>query len=117
MEIFKNDLISWTENDIEINKLKSKINELNKDKKEKESGILKYISDNNLESQTFELPNYNYKLSYKNQKSVESYTLKYLKETLSKYFKEKDIIFDVDDCINFLKNNRGKTFTPTLKIN
>ena len=48
MEIFKNDLISWTENDIEINKLKSKINELNKVKKEKEPSILKYISDNNL---------------------------------------------------------------------
>ena len=117
MEEFKDNLIHWTENDIEINKLKSHINDLNNQKKEKENKILNYIKENNLESQTFELPNFNYKLSYKHQKVSESYSIKYLNYKLSKYFEENNININIDDCLDYLKNNRTITYKPSLRSN
>ena len=78
-----NGKMKWTTMN-QINKLKSHINDLNNQKKEKENKIINYIKENNLESQTFELPNFNYKLSYKNQKVSESYSIKYY------FFKSND---------------------------
>ena len=117
MEIFKDDLITWTENDIQINKLKSEIAGLNINKKEKEIKILNYIKENNLETQTFELPNFNYILAYKNQKSSEGYTVKYLNDKLSKYFEEKDIHINIDECLDYLRENRVVNYKPILKKN
>ena len=117
MDDFKNDLINWTEHDIEINKLKTTIGELNNLKKEKENKIIDYIKNNQLESQTFELPNFNYKITYKNQKISESYSIKYLTEKLSNYFKEKELSVNVEECMNYLKENRSVVIKPIIKTN
>ena len=92
----------------EVKTLKSKKDEL-------EKNIVCYINENNLQESVFNISSLDTKLQYHKSSVKESITLKFLENSLLKYF-END--FDkTNELMDFIKNNRSCSDKISLKRN
>ena len=115
MTDFNRNIIEWCEYD---NNIKSKMEEVKTLKSKKDDlkkDIVCYINENNLQESVFNISSLDTKLQYHKTSVKESITLKFLENSLLKYF-END--FDKTNVLmDFIKNYRNCSEKFSLKRN
>ena len=106
---FKEKLKEWMSIQNKIDEYNKFIKLLKEEKDKKESNILKYMKDKNLDSRTIKFNNNKFNVGNDNSYTTLSY--KYIEETLKKKFSDTS----VKDIITFLKKEREKKTTQILK--
>ena len=115
MADFNRNIIEWCEYD---NNIKSKMDEvkiLKSKKDEIEKNIVYYINENSLQESVFNISSMDTKLQYHKSSVKESITLKFLENSLLKYF-ENDFN-KTNALMDFIKNNRNSSDKFSLKRN
>lgn len=115
MTDFNRNIIDWCEYDNNIKSKMEEVKALKSKKDELEKNIVCYINENNLQESVFNISSLDTKLQYHKSSVKESITLKFLENSLLKYF-END--FDkTNELMDFIKNNRSCSDKISLKRN
>ena len=115
MTDFNRNIIEWCEYDNNIKSKMEEVKTLKSKKDELEKNIVCYINENNLQESVFNISSLDTKLQYHKSSVKESITLKFLENSLLKYF-END--FDKsNELMDFIKNNRSCSDKISLKRN
>ena len=115
MTDFNRNIIEWCEYDNNIKSKMEEVKTLKSKKDELEKNIVCYINENNLQESVFNISSLDTKLQYHKSSVKESITLKFLENSLLKYF-END--FDkTNELMDFRKNNRSCSDKISLKGN
>jgi len=115
MADFNRNILEWCECD---NIIKTKMEEVKNIKSKKENlekNIVSYINENNLQESIFNISSMDTKLQYHKTSVKESITLKFLENTLLKYF-DNDLN-KTNALMDFIKNNRNSSDKYALKRN
>ena len=114
MDILQKNLLQWTKLDLELKELNKKCSDIRKKKDILQSRICPIIQSENLEDNIFSIPSLQTNILFKEQKSSESLSYKFLEEKLNDYFDtpEKGGLL-----IQYLKDNRKAETSYVLKSN
>ena len=115
MTDFNRNIIEWCEYDNNIKSKMEEVKTLKSKKDELEKNIVYYINENNLQESIFNISSLDTKLQYHKSSVKESITLKFLENSLLKYF-DNDLN-KTNELMNFIKNNRSCSDKISLKRN
>ena len=115
MTDFNRNIIEWCEYDNNIKSKMEEVKTLKSKKDELEKNIIFYINENNLQESIFNISSLDTKLQYHKSSVKESITLKFLENSLLKYF-DNDLN-KTNELMNFIKNNRSCSDKISLKRN
>ena len=115
MTEFNRNIIEWCEYDNNIKSKMEEVKTLKSKKDELEKNIIFYINENNLQESIFNISSLDTKLQYHKSSVKESITLKFLENSLLKYF-DNDLN-KTNELMNFIKNNRSCSDKISLKRN
>ena len=115
MAEFNRNILEWCECDNIIKTKMDEVKNIRSKKDDLEKNIVSYINENNLQESIFNVSSMDTKLQYHKSSVKESITLKFLENSLLKYF---DNEFDKTNALmDFIKNNRSCSDKISLKRN
>ncbi len=114
MESLQKNLLQWTKLDLELKELNKKCSDIRKKKDILQSRICPIIQSEQLEDNIFSIPTLQTNVLFKEQKTSESLSYKYLEEKLNGYF---DTPEKTGLLIQYLKDNRKAETSYVLKSN
>ena len=114
MDTLQKNLLQWTKLDLELKELNKKCSDIRKKKEILQSKICPIIQSEKLEDNIFSIPALNTNILFKEQKSLESLSYRYLEEKLNDYF---DTPEKTRLLIQYLKDNRKTDNSFILKSN
>ena len=114
MDTLQKNLLQWTKLDLELKELNKKCSNIRKKKDILQSRICPVIKSENLEDNIFSIPALQTNVFFKEQKSSESLSYKFLEDKLNDYFDTPD---KTGLLIQYLKDNRKTETSFILKSN
>ena len=114
MDTLQKNLYQWTKLDLELKELNKKCSDIRKKKDILQSRICPIIQSEKLEDNIFSIPALKTNVLFKEQKTSESLSYKFLEEKLNDYFDTPD---KTELLIQYLKDNRKTETTYVLKRN
>ena len=105
-------IFQWTQLDKQLKKINKKASEIRKQKEELQGNICPLIQENKLEDNIFSIPSLQSNVSFKEQKTSESISYKFLEEKFNEYFKSVE---EGQQLLQYLKDNRKKEVNYILK--
>ena len=114
MDTLQKNLLQWTKLDLELKELNKKCSDIRKKKEILQSRICPVIKSENLEDNIFSIPALQTNVFFKEQKSSESLSYKFLEDKLNDYFDTPD---KTGLLIQYLKDNRKTETSFILKSN
>ena len=114
MDALQKNLYQWTKLDLELKELNKKCSDIRKKKEILQSRICPVIKSENLEDNIFSIPALQTNVFFKEQKSSESLSYKFLEDKLNDYFDTPD---KTGLLIQYLKDNRKTETSFILKSN
>jgi len=112
MDELQKQLIQWTKLDKELKEVNKLASEIRKQKDSLQKQLCPLIQENNLEENIFSIPSLKTDITFKEQKTSESMSYKFLEEKFNNYFESPD---DCLKLLQYLKDNRKKETTYVLK--
>ena len=114
MDTLQKNLLQWTKLDLELKELNKKCSDIRKKKEILQSRICPVIKSEKLEDNIFSIPALQTNVLFKEQKTSESLSYKFLEEKLNDYF---DTPEKTGLLIQYLKDNRKTETSFILKSN
>jgi DNA repair ATPase RecN len=114
MDTLQKNLYQWTKLDLELKELNKKSSEIRNKKDILQSKISPIIKSEKLEDNIFSIPALQTNILFKEQKTCESLSYKFLEEKLNDYF---DTPEKTGLLIQYLKDNRKAETSYVLKSN
>lgn len=105
-------IFQWTQLDKELKKINKKGSEIRKKKEELQGNICPLIQENKLEDNIFSIPSLQSNVSFKEQKTSESISYKFLEDKFNDYFKSPE---EAQKLLQYIKDNRKKEVNYVLK--
>jgi predicted transcriptional regulator len=105
-------MLQWTKVDKELKELNKQASILRKQKEELQDRLGPIIQDNHLEDNIFSIPSLQTNVTFKEHKTSESMSYKFLEEKFKSYFTT------IDECgklLQYIKDNRKKETSFALK--
>ena len=112
MDELQKQLIQWTKLDKELKEVNKLASEIRKQKDSLQKQLCPLIQENNLEENIFSIPSLKTDITFKEQKTSESISYKFLEEKFTDYFNSPD---ECSALLTYLKENRKKGSTFVLK--
>ena len=112
MEILQKNLLQWTKLDKELKELNKRCSDIRKKKEHLQSKICPQIQSEQLEDNIFSIPSLETNVVFKEQKTSESLSYKFLEEKLMDYFETPD---KAQILLQYLKDNRKHDSSFVLK--
>ena len=112
MEELQKNLVQWTKLDKELKELNKKCSEIRRKKDNLQSKICPVIQSEQLEDNIFSIPSLETQVSFKEHKTSESLSYKFLEDKLNNYFNNFE---DTQKLLQYLKDNRKQETNFVLK--
>lgn len=112
MDALQKQLLQWAKLDRELKDLNKQCADIRKKKENLQSTICPLLKSEKLEDNIFSIPSLQTNVCFKEQKTSESLSYKYLEDKLSSYFDTPDKAHTI---IQYLKENRKYETILTLK--
>ena len=112
MEDLQQIMFEWTLLDKGLRKLNKKTTVIRKKKDDLQKILCPLIQENKLEDNLFSIPSLQTNISFKEQKTSESISYKFLEEKFNDYFETQDECLKL---LQYLKDNRKKESSYVLK--
>ena len=112
MDTLQKNLLQWTKLDKELKELNKQCAEIRKKKEKLQSKICPLIQSEQLEDNIFSIPSLNTNICYKQQKTSESMSYKFLEEKLNDFFDTPD---KSAILLQYIKDNRKQEISHVLK--
>ena len=112
METLQKNLFQWSKLDKELKELNKQCSEIRKKKEKLQSKICPLIQSEQLEDNIFSIPSLNTNICYKEQKTSESMSYKFLEEKFNDFFDTPD---KAAILLQYIKDNRKQEVTHVLK--
>lgn len=113
MSEFDKNVIHFIKLHKNIIELQETIQSLKEKKDDYQNDIINHIELNNLENNEFNIPKLKTHMKYCKSNSYESYSVRYLKEQFSTYFKSEEAS---NKLMDYLKQNRKCEIKRSIKI-
>ncbi len=105
-------IFQWTQLDKQLKKINKQASDIRKKKEELQGNICPLIQENKLEDNIFSIPSLQADVSFKEQKTSESISYKFLEDKFNEYFKSDQ---EVQQLLQYLKDNRKKEVNYVLR--
>ena len=105
-------MFQWTKLDKELKEINKQASDIRKQKEDLQSQLCPIIQQNKLEESIFSLPSLQMNVMFKEQKTSESMSYKFLEEKFNDYFETPE---DCLKLLQYLKDNRKKESSFILK--
>ena len=112
METLQKNLFQWSKLDKELKELNKQCSEIRKKKEKLQSKICPLIQSEQLEDNIFSIPSLNTNICYKEQKTSESMSYKFLEEKFNEFFDTPD---KAAILLQYIKDNRKQEVSHVLK--
>ena len=112
MDTLQKNLLQWTKLDRNLKEVNRVASDIRKQKDTLQSKICPVIQSEHLEDNIFSIPSLQTNICFKEHKTSESLSYKFLEEKLNGYFDSPDKTLDV---IQYLKDNRTQESSYVLK--
>ena len=112
MDTLQKNLLQWTKLDKELKELNKQCAEIRKKKEKLQSKICPLIQSEQLEDNIFSIPSLNTNICYKQQKTSESMSYKFLEEKFNEFFDTPD---KAAILLQYIKDNRKQEISHVLK--
>lgn len=112
MDTLQKNLLQWTKLDKELKELNKQCAEIRKKKEKLQSKICPLIQSEQLEDNIFSIPSLNTNICYKQQKTSESMSYKFLEEKFNEFFDTPD---KSAILLQYIKDNRKQEISHVLK--
>ena len=112
MDELQKNLLQWTKLDKELKELNKKCSEIRRKKDTLQSKICPAIQAEQLEDNIFSIPSLETQVSFKEHKTSESLSYKFLEDKFTKYFNSFE---DTQKLLQYLKDNRKNETNYILK--
>lgn len=110
----KNDLLLYIRKNEEYNIALQQLQSIREEKQQQEDGIISFLKESNIDSKVFIVNDY--KVTQKSYYQYQQMSLKYIEKCLKEYCEQKEIVFDVKDCLEYMKGCRDKKQKEELKL-
>ena len=110
----KKELLDFIQLNNECLELSKQLQALRVQKNTKEESIISFLKHNQIESKSFMINDY--KVAQKSICQYQQISVKFLESALKDYCDLKGISLDVEDCLGFIKQKRGKKEKEELKL-
>ena len=105
-------MFQWTKLDKELKGINKQASDIRKQKEDLQSQLCPIIQEHKLEENIFSIPSLQLNVTFKEQKTSESMSYKFLEEKFNDYFETPE---DCLKLLQYLKDNRKKETTFVLK--
>ena len=105
-------LIQWTKLDKELKEVNKTASDIRKQKEDIQNKLCPLIQEHKLEENIFSIPSLQTNVTFKEQKTSESMSYKFLEEKFNDYFETQE---DCLKLLQYLKDNRKKESSFVLK--
>jgi pyruvate/2-oxoacid:ferredoxin oxidoreductase beta subunit len=112
MEEFQKLMLQWTKLDKELKEINKVATTIRKQKEEIQTQLCPLIQENNLEENIFSVPSLQTNVTFKEHKTSETISYKFLEEKFNDYFDTQE---DCLKLLQYLKDNRKKETSFVLK--
>ena len=112
MDELQQNMYQWTKLDKELKEVNKVASDIRKKKEDLQKQICPLIVDHQLEDNVFSVPSLQTNVSFKEQKTSESMSYKFLEEKFNDYFETPE---DCLKLLQYLKDNRKKESSFILK--
>ena len=112
MEDLQKYLIQWTKLDKELKEVNKIASTIRKQKDDIQKDLCPLIQEHNLEENIFSIPSLQTNITFREQKTTESMSYKFLEEKFNDYFDTQE---DCLKLLQYLKDNRKKESSFVLK--
>ena len=112
MDELQQNMYQWTKLDKELKEVNKVASDIRKKKEDLQKQICPLIVDHQLEDNVFSVPSLQTNVSFKEQKTSESMSYKFLEEKFTDYFNSPE---ECSALLTYLKENRKKGTTFVLK--
>ena len=112
MDTLQKNLFQWSKLDKELKELNKQCSEIRKKKEKLQSKICPLIQSEQLEDNIFSIPSLHTNICYKQQKTSESMSYKFLEEKFNDFFDTPD---KAAILLQYIKDNRKQEITHVLK--
>ena len=112
MDTLQKNLLQWSKLDKELKELNKQCSEIRKKKEKLQSKICPLIQSEQLEDNIFSIPSLNTNICYKEQKTSESMSYKFLEEKFNDFFDTPD---KAAILLQYIKDNRKQELSHVLK--
>lgn len=112
MDTLQKNLFQWSKLDKELKELNKQCSEIRKKKEKLQSKICPLIQSEQLEDNIFSIPSLNTNICYKEQKTSESMSYKFLEEKFNDFFDTPD---KAAILLQYIKDNRKQELSHVLK--
>ena len=112
MEELQQLMFQWTKLDKELKEINKQASDIRKQKEDLQNQLCPIIQEHKLEENIFSLPSLQLNVTFKEQKTSESMSYKFLEEKFSDYFETQE---DCLKLLQYLKGNRKKESSFILK--
>jgi len=112
MEDLQKYLIQWTKLDKELKEVNKIASTIRKQKDDIQKGLCPLIQEHKLEDNIFSIPSLQMNITFKEQKTTESMSYKFLEEKFNDYFNSQEACLQL---LQYLKDNRKKDSAFVLK--
>ena len=110
----KRDLANLIQKQQEYQELSSTLQQMREDKNELEGKIISFLKDMEWNDKVFVFNDH--QITQRSTWQYQQLSLKYMEESLRAYIAHKNISFDIDEFLGFLKQNRSRKQKDELKI-
>ena len=110
----KNDLLLYIRKNEEYNSVLQQLQELREEKQQQEENIISFLKQSKIDSKVFIVNDY--KVTQKSYYQYQQMSLKYIEKCLKEYCEQKGIMFDVKECLEYMKGCRDKKQKEELKL-
>lgn len=112
MDTLQKNLFQWSKLDKELKELNKQCAEIRKKKEKLQANICPIIQSEQLEDNIFSIPSLNMNICYKEQKTTESMSYKFLEEKFNDFFDTPD---KAAILLQYIKDNRKQEVNHVLK--
>jgi hypothetical protein len=112
MEDLQTYLIQWTKLDKELKEVNKTASDIRKQKEDIQNKLCPLIQEYHLEDNVFSIPSLQTNVAFKEHRTTESMSYKFLEEKFNDYFDTQD---DCLKLLQYLKDNRKKESSFILK--
>ena len=112
MEDLQKLMLQWTKLDKELKEVNKIASDIRKQKEDIQKQLCPLIQEHNLEDNVFSIPSLQTNVTFKEQKTSETISYKFLEERFNDYFNSQE---DCLKLLQYLKDNRKKESSFILR--
>ena len=112
MDELQQNMYQWTKLDKELKEINKVASDIRKKKEDLQKKLCPIIQEHQLEDNVFSIPSLQTNVTFKEQKTSESMSYKFLEDKFNDYFETQD---ECQKLLQYLKDNRKKESSFILK--